>query len=102
VAQPYDGSNLQVFALIAYLNDAEHFLQPGAEPASQDFWSWAWNFTTTTNPRDTKVNGHTDSLMNQTSLPYIKDHQEKIPGDLVTAVAEQKVLVLNIFLENHW
>jgi hypothetical protein len=40
LAQPYDGSKLQVFAATAYPSNAD---QPGAEPSTQSFWSR--NFT---------------------------------------------------------
>ena len=95
----YNGSNLQVFASTTYPSNAEPLLQPGAEPS---FWSRVWDFTTVTNPRDSQVNGHTDSLMNQTPLPYIGDHKDKIPGELVTAAAAENSPLLDIFLENHW
>ena len=68
VARPYDGSNLQVFASIAYLSNTE-------------------------------INGHINHLMNQTSLPYIGDHQDKLPIELVAAPRNK---VLNIYLKNHW
>jgi hypothetical protein len=102
VARPYDGSNLQVFASIAYSSNAEPLPQPDAEPGIQGFWNRVYNnYTVAVNPRDTRVNGHTDSLVNRTSLPYIGDHQDKLPGELVTA-AEQNAPVLDIFLKNHW
>ena len=99
LAKPYNGSNLQVFASTTYPSNADPLLQPGAEPS---FWSRVWAFTTVTNPCNTQVNGHTDSLMNQTPLPYIGDHKDKIPGELVAAAAAENISLLNIFLENHW
>jgi len=95
LAKPYDGSNLQVFVSTTYPSNAEPLLY-GAEPSTQSFWSRIWNFTAVTNPRDIQVNGHADSLMNQTPL------QDKIPGELVTAAAAENIPLLNIFLENHW
>jgi len=102
LAKSYNISNLQVFASTTYPSNSEPLLQPGAEPSTQSFWSRIWNFTAVTNPRDTQVNGHTDSLMNQTPLPYIGDHQDKVPGELVTAAATENSPLLNIFLENYW
>jgi hypothetical protein len=99
VAKPYYDSDLQVFVSTTYRSNAEPLFQPGAEP---NFWSRVWNFTTITNPRVTQVNGHTDSLMNQTPLPYIGDHQDKIPEELVTAAAAKNSPLLDIFLENNW
>jgi hypothetical protein len=92
VARPYDGFKLQVFASIAHSSNAEPLLQPSG------LWSWAFNnYTVATNPRNSKINNHNDSLMNQTSLPYIGDHQDKIPSDLVNADK-----VLPIYLKNYW
>ena len=100
LAKPYNGFTIQVFASVVYSNKAEPLFQPGAE-SDQDLWSWVCKYILVPNPRDTKVNGHIDSLMNKTLLPFIGDHQDKVPQELVTTVKENPP-VLDIFLQNHW
>jgi hypothetical protein len=97
---PYDGSALQVFASVVFSNRAEPLFQPGAK-SGQDLWSQVCNFAVAMNTRNSKINGHTDSLMNSTSLPFIGDHQDKVPEVLVTA-AKENAPVLDIFLKQYW
>lgn len=100
LAKPYDGSTLQVFASVVYSNKAEPLLQPSAEP-DQDLWSRVCKFVAAIDTRETKVNNQNDSLMNKTSVPFIGDHQDKVPQELVTRVKENAP-VLDIFLQKHW
>jgi hypothetical protein len=98
VARPHDGINFQVFASVAYPSNAEPLLQPD----DKGLWSRICNFTVTTNPRVSKMHTRTDSLINLSSIPVIGDHQDQVPGELVTAAKENSTDVLNIFLKTHW
>jgi hypothetical protein len=107
VARPYDEStgNLQVFASVVLPSETEPLLQPSKGSNDQDFWSRVRNFAVATNPRNTKINGNIDSLMNSTSLPIIGDRQEKVPEELVNAAkleGEGNTPLLNTFLETNW
>lgn len=101
VARPYDGSSLQVFASVVHPSNAEPLSQPGVDPGDQSFWDRVCNFTAAMNPRISKINNHSDSLINTTSLPIIENHENRVPGELVNA-AKENVSVLEIFLQTHW
>jgi hypothetical protein len=100
VAEPHEGlgvgSEIQVFASVesgeGYGSDSDH----------QDMISTEFGrFTVTINPRESKINHKTDSLINLTSLPVIGDYRDKVPGDLV-AVANSGGSLLDVYLRNHW
>ena len=97
VAQPYDGSNLRVFASVIHPSNA--LLLPNSD--HQSLWSRIWNFTIFMNPRVDKTSGDFDSMINNTSFPLIGDYEEKIPEDLVTA-AKENAPVFDTFLDTHW
>ena len=67
----------------------------------QSHYEQGWKYTIAINPRSSKINGHTDSLMNSTPLPIFGDHQNEVPGELVN-VAKEDGSVLDIFLKTHW
>ena len=81
-------SNLQVFASVVdpSIPDPELSLQPGTNSENPGFWTRFRNFTVSVNPRHEKTNDKViDSLMNNTSLPLIRDCDDLAPEDLVTA-----------------
>ena len=94
VAKPYDGSNLQVFASVIYPGNAEPPPQSGAVPSESGLWD---RFIVGVNPRDNKINGCTDSLMNLTPFPIFGDYKDQVPQKLIDASN-----VLDTFLQNYW
>lgn len=98
VAKPYPGYGiLQVFVSAVYPSIAE----PSLQPHDKGFWSMFKNFTIAVNPREKKINGCTDSLLNSTSFLLIGDHQDQVPVELVTA-ANDNAPMLDIFLKSYW
>lgn len=103
MATPYDGENMPVFASV---------MHPTVEPSQSDlsanpdvdtgFWSRMLNFTVSMNPRTSKINSNTDSLMNKSPLPIIGDYEHEIPRDLVQASHEGNVSLLDVYLTSHW
>jgi hypothetical protein len=89
---------VQVFVSVVYPGKAEPLLQSDAVPEEPSFWN---RFTVGVNPRTSKINGKTDSLINRTKLPTIGDFQNSVPRDLVEAV-EKNVPVLDRFLQDYW
>ena len=106
VARPYDGStgNLRVYASVVLPGKTEPFLQPSETSDVPNFWDRARNFAVAANPRDTKINGNSDSLMNFKSLPIIGDYEKDIAKELVDAakVEGNAQPLLDTFLKNHW
>jgi hypothetical protein len=104
VAHPYNGSTLQVFVSVVYPSKAKPLLQPEGNSEAQTFMSWVRNFTFAANPRFSPINrdDKDDSLMNKQPFPLIKDYENGIPEDLVTAAKIENASLLDIFLKTYW
>ena len=99
VAKPYERSNFQVFASVTYIGNAESLLQSTPIPSQSSFWD---RFIVGVNPRDDKINGHTDSLMNSSLLPILGDHKDRVPQNLIDLAQQKSDRVLHTFLETCW
>jgi hypothetical protein len=101
MAGPYDGSTLQVIASVVHPTDS--LLVSDIHSYFQDFWSRMCNFLVSINPRTSKTNGnHSDSLMNKSSLPILRDYEDRVPTNLVAASLKGSEYLLDVYLTHHW